>query len=380
MRASIRQIGQSLACMALLVGLNACSPPQDVADVKQVVAGVGESNATFAVQFVNRDTLSMIGEWPNSHPAANRQWISRQQAGSDPQIKTGDKLTLAVWDNDDSSLLSSPGQKVIQMPDLRVSSTGTIFMPYVDEVHVAGMTPSEARKVIQNKLLTIIPSAQVQLSFASGNLNSVQVISGLPAPGSIPLLDNNTTLTSVMAQAGGLSVAMTNPQVNLQRGGKLYRIAADTLLNHPELDTTLRGGDKIFIQPDERYFLSLGAAGKEAMINFPRDNITTLDAMSLVGGLDAGTADPKGILILRNYPQSAVRSDTQKGPPKSRMIFSFNLTTADGLFSAGAFPIEDHDLVLVTQSPLVNARTVLNFVTGFLAAGRGIYNTANTIN
>lgn len=380
MHASIRLMSQVLACTVLLIGLDACSPPQDVADVKQVVAGVDKKDSNFAVQFVTRDTLSMIAEWPDSHPAPNRQWISRREASVDPLIKTGDKLTLAVWDNDDSSLLSSPGQKVIQLPDLRVSSSGTIFMPYIDEVQVAGLTPDQARKLIQSKLLSIIPSAQVQLSFASGNQNSVQVVSGLPNPGTIALPDNNTTLTSIMAQAGGLPVAMINPQVNLQRNGKLYRIPADTLLNHPELDTTLKGGDKIFIQPDERYFLSLGAAGKEAMINFPRDNITTLDAMSLVGGLDAGTADPKGILILRDYPQSAVRTDTQKGPPKSRMIFSFNLTTADGLFSAGAFPIQDRDLVLVTQSPLVNARTVLNFVTGFLSAGRGIYTTTQSIN
>ena len=105
--------------------------------------------------------------------------------------------------------------------------------------------------------------------------------------------------------------------------------------------------------------------------------ITTLEAMSLVGGLDQGTADPKGILILRNYPASAVRSDTQKGPPKQRMIFSFDLTTADGLFSAGEFKVEDRDLVLVTQSPLVNTRTILNFVSGFLSVGRTAVNATN---
>jgi polysaccharide export outer membrane protein len=375
MRASISRVGQALAFTAMLLGLDGCSPPQGAANVRQVTAGANDPEANFAVQFVNRDTLSMIAEWPNSHPAANRQWISHQQASVDPQIKTGDKLTLAVWDNDDSSLLSSPGQKVIQLPDLRVSSTGTIFMPYIDEIQVAGMTPSEARKVIQTKLLAIIPSAQVQLSFASGNQNSVQVVSGLPNPGVIPLLDNNTTLTSVMAQAGGLSVSMINPQVNLQRNGRLYRIAADTLLNHPELDTTLRGGDKIFIQPDERYFTSLGAAGKESLINFPRDNITALDAMSLIGGMSAATANLKGILVLRNYPQSAVRTDTQKGPPKQRMVFVFNLTSADGLFSAGAFPIEDHDLVLVTQSPLVNARAAMAFLVAIIVAGRAVNST-----
>lgn len=372
-----RPVGTALVWMALVFPIASCSPPQDVADVAQVVAGVDRPDANFAVQMVTRDTPEVVSEWPSSHPTHNLGWIAHQRTSSDPLIQPGDKLSLAVWDNDDSSLLSSPAQKVIQLPDLRVSSSGTIFLPYVDEVYVAKMTPAEARKAIQDKLLSIIPSAQVQLNYASGTQSSVVVVAGVPNPGNVPLSDRSTTVTSVLAQTGGVPNGMANPQVNLQRDGKLYRVSADTLLQRPELDTTLRGGDKIFITADDRYFMSLGAAGKEAVINFNRDTITTLEAMSMIGGLDQGTADPKGILILRNYPASAVRSDTQKGPPKQRMIFAFDLTSADGLFSAGEFKVEDRDLVLVTQSPLVNARTIVGFVASFLGAGRTFVSATN---
>ena len=150
-------------------------------------------------------------------------------------------------------------------------------------------------------------------------------------------------------------------------------------MNHPELDTTLRGGDKIFIQPEDRYFLSLGAAGHQALINFPRDSISTLDAMSIIGGLNASTANPKGILILRDYPASAVHADGKNGPPKDRMIFAFNLTTADGLFSAGEFKLQDRDLVLVTQSPLVNTRTILSFISLVIGSGKGVASSVTSI-
>jgi polysaccharide export outer membrane protein len=351
-----------------------------VANVQQVTAGVDRSDATFAVQVVTRATLSMLKTWPDSHPRANPGWIGHQKTGSDPLIQPGDKLSLAVWDNDDSSLLSQPAQKVIQLPDLRVSTGGTIFLPYVDEVYVANMTPEAARKAIQTKLLAIIPSAQVQLNYASGVNNSVEVLSGLANNGSFPLIDRSTTVSTVLAQAGGIPVGMVNPQLSLQRGGRVYRIAASTLLSHPEMDTTLRGGDKIFIQPEDRYFLSLGAAGKEALFNFPRDNITTLDAMSIIGGLNANTANPKGILILRNYPDAMVRSDVQRGPPKNRMIFAFDLTSADGLFSAGEFKIEDRDLVLVTQSALVNTRTILGIVGNVVGTARSADRFVNSVN
>lgn len=367
----VRSLASAIAVMTLL---GACALPQDVGEVDHVLAGADAPEATFSVQYVTRDTLPMLKTWPNSHPTPNLGWITRSNTAPDPLIEAGDRIDLAIWDNDDTSLLSQPAQKVIQLPNLLVSSKGTVFLPYADEVYIAKMTPDQARQAIQDKLLGIIPSAQVQLQFQSGRNNSVELVSGVPNPGRYPLVDRDTTLTSLLALGGGIPTGVPNPQINLSRGGKLYRISSDTLLSHPDLDTTLRGGDKVFVQPDTRYFLSLGAAGKEALINFPRDHLTALDAMSLVGGVNQTTANPKGILILRDYPQSAVRTDS-KGPSRDRMVFAMDLTTADGLFSAGEFGLQDRDLVLVTQSPLVNARTIL----GLFGSAFNLVRSGNTL-
>ena len=364
-----------IPAMLLNLAVSACALPQDVGAEGQVLRGAEDPAATFAVQYVTRDTLPVLDSWPDSHPGQTLGWITHQRTSPDPLIEAGDRLSLAVWDNDDTSLLSQPAQKVIQLPDLRVSSAGTVFLPYVDEVYVAKMTPDQARKAIQAKLLSIIPSAQVQLSFTSGRKNSVDLVSGVPNPGSFPLPERDLTVTSLLALGGGVALATGNPQVRLSRDGKLYGISAETLLTHPDLDTTVRGGDKIFVQPDQRYFLSLGAAGRETLIGFSRDHVSALDAMAIIGGVNQTTANPKGILILRDYPQSAVRSDS-KGPGKDRMIFAMDLTTADGLFSAGNFPIEDHDLILVTQSPLINARTVF----GLIGSVFGLVRSANDLN
>jgi polysaccharide export outer membrane protein len=355
----MRLAHRNIALLAIAAVLAGCAPPQGAGEERQILKGQDDPNASFAVQVVSRDSLPMLKSWPNSHPTPNLGWIKHSATSPDPLIQSGDTLDLSVWDNDDSSLLSTPAQKVIQLPGLRVSSKGTVFLPYADEVYVAKMTPDEARMAIQQKLLMIIPSAQVQLQFVSGSGNSVDLISGMPNPGKVPLSDRNTTLTSVLAQGGGIPANMNNPQVNLSRGGKLYRISSERLLADPELDTTMRGGDKVFLKADDRYFLSLGASGTQAQVNFPRDRVTALDAMSLIGGLKASTADPKGILILRDYPDSAVRSDTS-GPSRDRMVFAMDLTSADGLFSAGEFDIQNRDLVYVTQSPLVNTSTIIS--------------------
>ena len=91
----------------------------------------------------------------------------------------------------------------------------------------------------------------------------------------------------------------------------------------------------------------------------------------MIGGVNQNTADPKGILILRDYPESAVRSDGS-GPSRDRMVFVLDLTNADGLFSAGEFAIQDRDLVLVTQSELVNTKTIFGLI-------GSIFGLANTV-
>lgn len=367
-----RPKGHVLLSVALALG--ACSPPQDVANMQQVTAGANAASSTFAVQIVTQDTLQTVESWPNSHPAESTNWIAHQAVASDGLIQPGDRIGLTVWDNDDSSLLGQAGQKVIAMPDLRVSGAGTIFLPYVGDVRVAGLTATAARSLVEGKLRAIIPSAQVQLNAVAGVQNAVHVIAGVANPGTLPLADAGVTITAALAQSGGIPANMANPQVSLQRGGKIYTIAAEKLLSHPELDTTLIGNDKIFVQPDGRYFLSLGAAGREAVIDFPRDTITTLEAMSMIGGVNQDMANPKAILVLRAYPAAAVSAKATQGPPKARMVFAFDLTNAEGLFSAGSFMIQDRDLVLVTQSPLLNTANTVRLFTGMFTGSRTVYN------
>ena len=98
---------------------------------------------------------------------------------------------------------------------------------------------------------------------------------------------------------------------------------------------------------------------------FPQDVVTALDAMSLIGGLADTRADPKGILILREYPESAIK-DGISGPEHERSVFVIDLTSADGLFSAGQFRIEPKDTVMVSESPISGATTILGLVAKIL--------------
>ncbi len=358
-----------LLVTAALLPLSACEAPGGAGSAGQIISEAKAENADFTIVPVTRDTLGQLAQWPATGRQQVGGWITRSRGPASQIIAAGDKIDLSIWDNEETSLLAQPQQKVVSMAGVQVSPRGTVFLPYVDEVYVAKMTPDEARVAIQEKFVSIIPSAQVQLNHVAGRLNSVDLVSGVAKPGSYVMPDRDFTVLSLIAQGGGIPESIVNPQIRLMRDGKLFGISRDKLLANPSLDTTLRGGDKIYVETDKRYFLALGAAGKEAQIPFPTDTITALDALSLVGGVNDQRGDPKGVLVLRDYPASAVRSDGT-GPDKQRMVFAIDLTSADGLFSAGKFAVHDGDLVLVTESAIMGTQNTIRLL--YEAFGIGI--------
>jgi polysaccharide export outer membrane protein len=128
----------------------------------------------------------------------------------------------------------------------------------------------------------------------------------------------------------------------------------------------------VILEQDDRYFLSLGTTSSEALHPFTKSEVSALDALAIIGGVTDGRANPQGVLILREYDPSAVipgAVPSPAGPPHDRVVFTINLTSADGLFSAGRFMIQPGDLVYGTESPLGSATTILGIFGNVLTTG-----------
>ncbi|MEM7438832.1 MAG: polysaccharide biosynthesis/export family protein [Pseudomonadota bacterium] len=296
-----------------------------------------------------------------TNPEVSSGWIRHGHTQAEPVIAPGDRLSLVIWDTEENSLFTALQQKSVRLDDVPVSPAGTVFVPYVNAIRVAGNTVEVARRKIQTKLEDIIPSAQVQLYHEQGAANAVDLVGGVTKPGSYPVIDRHFTILNLISQGGGVTAGLRNPRARLNRAGRTYVRSITDIYENPALDTRLQGGDKVIVEQDTRYFLSLGAAGQESLIHFTKESVTALDAMALVGGVADSRGNPAAILILREYPTSAVR-DGIRGPQHQRTIFSLDLTNADGLFSAGRFQIQPKDTVLVTESPITSAQTILGLV------------------
>ena len=363
------------ACSLFLVvlTLTACSLPRGAALSSEVLREQESENPSFSVVPITRANVASLSAWPATGAVRSHGWISSGRGPDSPLIRSGDQISLVIWDSQENSLLTGGGEKLVNMPGLVVSATGTIFVPYLDEVVVRGLTPADARRNIQDALVPIVPSAQVQLSIQAGKLNSVDIVSGVARPGSFPLPDRNYSILSLLAAGGGVSPTLRNPVVRLIREGKTYEIKAAELFKDGTKDTILRGNDKIVVQEDQRYFTALGATGTQELIYFEKETLTALETLSVIGGLAETRADLKGVVILREYPVSALRSDGT-GPAMQQVVFTLDLTSADGLFAARNFQVNPLDTVLATESPVVSARTIFGILGSVIGVGNSLTN------
>lgn len=365
----MRIILKTALLVAGLLVLTSCSLPRGAAISTEILREKNNETPTIDVVPVGGDNVAALAKWPITGWHGHYHWLGASRGPVSPIIGAGDKIDLVIWDSQDNSLLTNTTSKTVAMPGLVVSPSGSIFVPYLEDITVRGLTPSNARKKIQKALSPIVPDAQVQLSFAAGQGNSVDLVSGVTRPGTYPLPGRNYTILSLIAQGGGISPALRNPLVRLMRGGQTFEIRADALFSTASKNTLLRGNDKILVQEDDRYFTALGATGSEKLIYFEKETLTALEALSVIGGISDARADPKGVLVLREYPASAVRSDG-RGPKLRNVVFSFDLTTADGLFAARSFQINPRDTVLATESPVTLVQTIF----GLFGSALGIAN------
>ncbi len=85
------------------------------------------------------------------------------------------------------------------------------------------------------------------------------------------------------------------------------------------------------------------------------DQINAIEAVAMVGGLSTTLADPKGVFVLRDEPQSVARAvlGRQDIYGNQRVAYILDLTKPDGMFLARDFVIRDSDTVYVTEAPFV---------------------------
>jgi len=282
------------------------------------------------------------------------------------RISAGDMLSVTVWENVDNGLLASVGQKVTFISDIQVDQNGTIFVPYAGSLKASGKTPEELRRLVTQKLEEQTPDPQVEVRRLAGDGATVSLIGGVAAQGVYPIEPSTRRLTAMLAKAGGVAIEPDIAQIKIQRQGRTGSIWLQDLYDSQMADVALRAGDRIVVEEDRRSFTALGATGGQTQIPFSSKDLSVIEAIAQVGGLNSQLADPKGIFVFREEPSyvaNRVLGRTDIISPQ-RFAYVVDLTRPNGMFVARDFNIRDGDTIYITEAPFVSWQKILTATIG----------------
>lgn len=141
--------------------------------------------------------------------------------------------------------------------EYQVASDGSVELPYLHTVQVAGLEPQEiaqlVRKLLMERQILTDPSVVVQVK--EYNSRRVTILGQVSKPGTFPYTPG-LTLIQAISQAGGLTGLANLDRVNLTRrtdqGSRTVQISIGTIMEGRSADIPLQSGDRIFVH--ERIF------------------------------------------------------------------------------------------------------------------------------
>lgn len=197
---------------------------------------------------------------------------------------------------------------VYNVPELntksRISSTGDVYLPLVDYVHIAGMTAEQAEAAIQKRLADggFVKNPHVSVFVEESASQGASVMGEVTRPGIYPVLGQRR-LFDLISAAGGLtekagrSVSVTQrDQPDTPVTVAVSRNMADT----PESNISVLPGDTIIVRKADVVYV-VGDVGRPSGFIMDSGHLTVLQAIALAGGTGR-TAKIGGARIIRKGP------------------------------------------------------------------------------
>lgn len=198
-------------------------------------------------------------------------------------IGPDDELRIRVW-----------GQ-VNFNADVRVDRSGSVYLPQVGAVHVAGLPFSALKEHLRSEIGRVYRN--FDLTVDAGQLRSIQifVVGQARRPGSYTV-SSLSSLVNALFSSGGPSAQGSLRHILLKRQGKtitdfdLY----DLLINGDKSkDAQLLPGDVIFIPPAGPQVALTGSVRHSAIYELRDDNTTLQQLLAAAGGASTTASDSR---------------------------------------------------------------------------------------
>jgi len=366
-RSSFRRGARAALAGVVALALASCGQPSAGPTAQQIFAGsVMREGDAFIISVGN--TVNRTLNVPEARGFSDA--LRRGQVIGSDSIRIGDTITVTVFENVPEGLMTSAETRGARLETLQVDSQGFVYVPFAGRIRAAGQTPEGLRATIARQLDEQTPDPQVYISREVGDGATVSVIGRVGTQGVYPIERATGRLTAMLARAGGVAIPTEQAFVTVARGAHRDRISLDDLIRHPGMDIALRGGDRIYVEQDQRRFAVLGATGTQTLLTFESPTLSAIEALARVGGLDPTRADPTGVFVFRNETEAVSRRllGRQDLIGDQRMVYVIDLTAPTGMFQARDFQIRDGDTIYVTEAAAVRWNRQISTLTGTLSA------------
>jgi polysaccharide export outer membrane protein len=183
----------------------------------------------------------------------------------------GDELLIRVENHADLTL------------ELAVGPDGYISYPMVGSLKVTGLTITEVKEQLTEKLQPHIPNLWVTVVLLKARPINIQVLGEVKTPGKYSV-QQGTTVMQVIAQAGGLTEKADQEHISLNRSTGVVAINMKAIAEGDlSSDVVLQDGDTIFVNKGVIRVAVMGEVVKPGVYEIlPGSRL--MDALAQAGG------------------------------------------------------------------------------------------------
>lgn len=389
---SVKRSGvAAITASLLLAGCSALprSGPDDSLVERSAAAHVTSVSKTVGIDYVlvdiNKDVLPYVSAYAPTDSLSG----FRGGRGPAPNIPlgVGDVLEVSVFEAGAGGLFipaeagSRPGNYVT-LPRQVVDSAGAITIPYAGRIKVAGRQPAAVQQEIEAALANRAIEPQVIINVVESRSTQVAILGDVNEPGKFEISPAGERILDVISRASGLSAPGVESYVTLERNNRKRTIRFDQLVKNPEENIYVSPGDTIYVERERRTYLVFGAAGLNGRIDFQESNLMLGDALGQAGGLLDSRADPGQVLLYRTVDRNLLQSmgvDVTRFPEGSiPTVYRANLRDPAAFFAVQKFPMQDRDILYVSNSDSVELTKFLDIVNSVSGTVRNVPDDIDT--
>ncbi len=209
---------------------------------------------SFIISCASKDNYALFQEKKSNQKEEIKKTQPKKRIVYEYKIAPGDRVSVIVFGHEELSTgkLQSANFFTTRQDGVLVSAKGTIVLPLIKEIKVAGLTKDEAKELIEEKLSKYVKNPEVYVEILN---QRVYVLGEVNKPGNVPLFDERMTLIEAIARAGDFNIYSLRNRVMIIRGDlnnpQIIYVDLTNLNDIKATDLFLQPNDIVYVPPNK---------------------------------------------------------------------------------------------------------------------------------